>query len=198
LQFRTGLPLSPENSTCRACRLPMDSLGDHALSCPASGMYRRHNRLRDTLYRLAHQAGWNPELEVCIPNSRARPADLLFNCTDSSRLACDVTVSHPLRQSATPAARCEPNVSATEAEQAKIAAEAGPCRAAGWSFRPAGFETTGGMGPGAIKTIRQLYRQLSMKEGSSSASMAETLHRTLSLSLAKGRGEMLAASSPLI
>ena len=196
LQFRTGIPLFPENSTCRACKLPMDSMGDHALSCPASGMYRRHNRLRDTLFCLTHRAGWHPELEVCLPNSQARPADLLIHSTSCAHLACDITISHPLRQSAPPAARCEPNVSASEAERAKTTAQAGPCQAVGWTFQPAGFETTGGMGPGAQKLIRQLYRHLSMKEGISSSAMAEMVNQSLSLSLAKGRGEMLAASFP--
>ena len=52
------------------------------------------------------------------------------------------------------------------------------------------------MGPGALKTVRQLYRQLSMRQGRSSVSLADEVSRQLSLALAKGRGEMLAASSP--
>lgn len=175
----------------------MDSMGDHSLSCPASGMYRRHNRIRDTLYLLGKEAGWGPELEVVAPLSNNRPADVLFRSAFSAPLACDVTVSHPLRISASSAVREEPNVAAQEAETAKTTQMAPLVRAAGWTFRPMGFETTGGMGPGALRTVRQLYRHLSMRTGVPSAEMAEQVLRQLSLSLAKGRGEMLAASAPL-
>jgi hypothetical protein len=196
LRFRTGLQLFQSNPTCRACRMPMDPLGDHSLCCPASGLYRRHNRVRDTLFSLSLSAGWCPELEVAIPGTRDRPADILLKSGFPKPLAVDVTISHPLRISAPVAARGEATSSAEAGERAKRIAEGNMCHAAGWGFRAAGFDTAGGLGPGALKTVRQLYRQLSMRQGRSSVSMADEVSRQISLALAKGRGEMLAASSP--
>jgi hypothetical protein len=196
LRLRTGLQLFPGNPICKACRQPMDPLGDHSLCCPASGMYRRHNRVRDTLFSLSQKAGWAPELEVAIPGTRDRPADILLRSGFPKPLAIDVTISHPLRVSAPVAARGEATSSAEAGEHAKQAAEANLCHLVGWGFRAAGFDTAGGMGPGALKTVRQLYRQLSMRQGRSSVSLADEVSRQLSLALAKGRGEMLAASSP--
>ena len=174
----------------------MDPFGDHALCCPASGTYKRHNRLRDLLYLLGQQAGWAPDLEVTIPASTLRPADLLFRTGFPKPLACDVTVSHPLRHSAPSAVRGEPDLSAADAEGAKNREYRSLCHGAGWGFRPLGFETTGGLGPSAARTLKQLCHQLSMRQGLPSSEMADYLHRLFSLALAKGRGIMLAASNP--
>ena len=111
-------------------------------------------------------------------------------------MAIDVTVSHPLRISATQAARAEAHTSAAQAERAKHQASEPACNAVGWGFQAVGFETTGGMGPGALRTIRRLYRVLAMKSGSPSTTTATSVSSIVSLALAKGRGEMLAASIP--
>ena len=184
------------NSSCRACLQPMDPFGDHALSCPASGIYKRHNRLRDLLYLLGQQAGWAPDLEVTVPSSTLRPADLLFRSGFPKPLACDLTVSHPLRHSASSAVRGDTDISATEAEGAKNQEYRSLCHAAGWGFRPMGFETTGGLGPSAARTLKQLCHQLSMRQGLPSSEIADYLHRLFSLALAKGRGLMLTTSNP--
>ena len=59
-----------------------------------------------------------------------------------------------------------------------------------------GFETTGGLGPSAAHTLKQLFHQLSMRQGLSSSEVADYLHRVFSFALAKERGLMLAASNP--
>ena len=174
----------------------MDSLGDHALTCASAGLYRRHNRVRDTVFHLAREAGWAPELEVALPALTERPADILCRATFGKPLAIDVTVSHPLRLSSTLATRGEVAAAAEAAENRKRAASQAACEQAGWGFRPAAFETTGGLGPGASHTIRQLSRYLSMRRGTSAGEVSITISRAVSLALAKGRGEMLAASSP--
>ena len=208
LQFRTGIPITQPNPTCRACRQTMDTHGDHSLACHASGMYRRHNRVRDALFHLAKEAGWDPELEVSLPlpinaphtpilPARAtRPADILMRHGGILPHAVDVTVSHPLRISASQAAREEAHSSAALAEKAKDQVSGPACNAVGWGFTPAGFETTGGMGPGALRLVRKLYKAIAMKSGTPTSSTAAMVSCAISLALAKGRGEMLAASIP--
>ena len=208
LQFRTGIPITQPNPTCRACRQTMDTHGDHSLACHASGMYRRHNRVRDALFHLAKEAGWDPELEVSLPlpinaphtpilPARAtRPADILMRHGGILPHAVDVTVSHPLRISASQAAREEAHSSAALSEKAKDQVSGPACNAVGWGFTPAGFETTGGMGPGALRLVRKLYKAIAMKSGTPTSSTAAMVSCAISLALAKGRGEMLAASIP--
>ena len=174
----------------------MDSLGDHALTCASAGLYRCHNRVRDTLFHLAQKAGWAPELEVSLPALPERPADILCRATFGKPLAIDVSITHPLRLSSNTATRGEVAAAAEASEKRKRAASQAACENAGWGFRPAAFETTGGLGPGASHTIRQLSRYLSMRRGISAGDVGTSIPRAISLALAKGRGEMLAASSP--
>ena len=68
LRFRVGAPIS-NLVTCAGCQSPMDSSGHHAVCCAATGLAKRHNRIRDCVLLLGHEAGWNPELEVSSPTS---------------------------------------------------------------------------------------------------------------------------------
>ena len=196
LAFRIGAPLYPPNSSCKACGNPMDPFGDHAVCCASSGLYWHHDRVRDALMQLTKKAGWNPELEVCIPNSRDRPADILLRSSESRPLAVDVTVTHPLRIQGPTAARGEVCLAADLAEKAKLAASAGACEQVGWAFRPFGVETTGGLGPSATRLVKQLQRHVSMRTGVSTSESATVVSLAISVSLAKGRGEMLVAAQP--
>ena len=175
----------------------MDPAGDHALSCASNGTYRRHNHLRDRLFSLTQLAGWSPELEQTIPGSRCRPADLLLRSASSRPLAVDVTVSHPLRSSAPSAVREGRSSAAGEAERAKNVQSKGPCQAAGWDFCPFGIDSTGGLGPSARQLCRRLAKALAMRAGADTATLSESVGTHISLALAKGRGEMLCAATPL-
>ena len=135
LRFRVGADISLTN-TCAGCHSAMDSLGDHAACCSATGLYKRHNRVRNCLLLLGREAGWNPELEVTGWNpevevslpapdpgggrAHPRPADVLFRTAESRPLAVDVTVVHPLRPSKKIAV-ADDCAAASEAETAKVA-----------------------------------------------------------------------------
>ena len=110
---------------------PMDFFGDHSLSCASAGMYRRHNRVRDTLFALSQDAGWRPVLEPAT-STASRPADVLLQSSDSKPLAVDVTIVHPLRLSGPQATRDVATATASDAESAKKRANSIPCRDANW------------------------------------------------------------------
>ena len=111
-------------------------------------------------------------------------------------MAIDVTISHALRLSGHPAIRGEVAAAAEAAECRKRATSQAVCERAGWGLRPATFDTTGAMPSGAAHTIRLLSRYVSMRRGASAGEVGVHISRAVSLALAKGRGEMLAASSP--
>ena len=197
LRFRVGAACYSPGANCAGCRQPMDPGGDHALSCASNGTYRRHNHLRDCLFSLSQLAGWCPELEQSIPGTRCRPADLLLRSAASRPLAVDVTVSHPLRSSAPSAVREGRSSAAGEAERTKVAQSKGACQAAGWDFCPFGVDSTGGLGPSARQLCRRLAKALAMRAGADTATLSENVGTRISLALAKGRGEMLCAATPL-
>jgi hypothetical protein len=172
-------------------------MGDHALSCASNGLYRRHNHLRSALFDLSKTCGWGPELEVALPNCTSRPADILLRSMGPRPVAVDVTVSHPLRSSAPAAVRAGTVSAAAEAEARKTSASKAACRTAGWDFVPFGYDAVGGIGPGARSLCIKLAKQTAMRVGREASECALSVGQHLSLALAKGRGEMLSAASPL-
>jgi hypothetical protein len=123
-----------------------------------------------------------------------RPADLLLHTLDARPTAVDVTISHPLRLSGTPAVRAEAGVSASLAEAAKVSTSGAACEAAGWTQRPFAMETTGALGKSATKVFKRLVRQISMRSGSPPGETWSNLAQQLSVALAKGCAEMLVSS----
>ena len=188
LRFRVGSLCYPQGSVCAGCRKHMDAAGDHALSCPSNGTYRRHNHLRDRLFGLCQLAGWAPEVEQAIPGSRDRPVHFLLRACGPRPLAVDVTVSHPLRSSASSAVREGRSSAAAEAERLKVVQSKTVCQAAGWDFSPFGVDATGGMGPAARLLCCRLAKALAMRAGADTATLSENVGTHISLALAKGRG----------
>ena len=85
--------------------------------------------------------------------------------------------------------------SAAEAAEArKIATHNTLCSQAGWDFIPFGMDATGALGSKATDLLRRLARATSMKTGQPLKDILPAFHTALSIALAKGRGEMLAAS----
>ena len=199
LRFRTGLPQTTSPTcTCARCGTPMDTNGDHALSCAASGLYRRHNRIRDVMWSLCKTAGWNPESEIALPGNLQRPADILLRTAEVKPVALDVTVSHPLCNSAPSAAHENVAASSEQAEANERHLYQEVCYRAGWKFRPIAMETTGALGPSAQSFVRHLSRTLCMKTGTTPADTMQSMHRTLNLALAKGCAEMLVGAFSLL
>ena len=79
-------------SPCPECSLPYDCLGDHFLSCRYSGLWSRHNHLRDTLYDLLVERGISVQKEVAI-GGLERPADLYLPTWPGGKPVCvDITI----------------------------------------------------------------------------------------------------------
>ena len=171
----------------------MDSSGDHAVFCAATGLAKRHNRIRDCLLLLGRDAGWNPELEVSLTTSdpgggtlHPRPVDVLFRTAESRPLAVDVTVVQPLRPCNNIVA-VDNCAAAANAENAKSVAQAPGCHRAGSGFIPFALETTGGFGPKATTLFKRICRTASIRSGEPIAEVLGIAAALLSVALAKGR-----------
>ena len=73
-----------------------------------------------------------------------------------------------------------------------------PCQAAGWYLSSFRMDATGGAGPAARLLCRRLTKALAMRGGADTATVSESLGTQISLALAKGRGEMFCAATPLL
>ena len=169
----------------------MDSFGDHALACGPCGMYARHNRLRGAVAVESELAGLPPRLEVCLPGSLVRPADLLLvEPDDTLPTAMDPSVVHPLRLSS-PFAEATPGSAAAMREVDKRSSNTAGCAAQGWRFIPVAAETTGGWGPEAQQFVWALIRKQSMRSGRPVREVAAEVWPRLSSAVAKGVAQML-------
>ena len=128
-------------------------------------MYARHNRLHGAVAVESELAGLPPRLEVCLPGSLVRPADLLLvEPDDTLPTAVDPSVVHPLRLSS-PFAEATPGSAAAMREVDKRSSNTAGCAAQGWRYIPVAAETTGGWGPEARRFVRALIRKQSMRSG---------------------------------
>ena len=195
LRYRCSIPFTPRGR-CGGCSTPLDSFGDHALSCASCGLYSRHNRLRDALAEEFIAAGLAIRVEAQLPGDSSRPADILvLSSSDIIPMAVDVSVVHPLHLSSA-SAEDTPGAAAAARELGKLATSAQACKDEGWSFSPACAETTGAWGPSGQRCVRGLIRKLSMKNGEPLADTAAAVWRRLATSVAKGTSQMLLRAYP--
>ena len=197
LRFRAGIPVS-SSPLCSACGQAASQFGDHFLSCPACGMWRRHNYIRDLVAALCRQAGWSTQLEVALPveaGPSARPADVFIPNMGVRPVALDVGVTHPLRASAPLCVRSTLGESGSRQEESKSALMQATCDRFGWHFRPLCFETTGAWGPGATAFLKKVAKTIALREGSAPMESWFNIVARVQLALAKGCAEMLSKGS---
>ena len=98
LLWRLGTPLGLPMA-CVACGACQDVYGDHALSCTAMGLYKRHITVRDALVTLATTAGLQCRTSIGLPGTNLVPADIFLPSFSDVPTAVDVSVVHPLHPS---------------------------------------------------------------------------------------------------
>ena len=147
-------------SPCPECSLPYDCLGDHFLSCRYSGLWSRHNHLRDTLYDLLVERGISVQKEVAI-GGLERPADLYLPTWPGGKPVCvDITIVQGISDDVFNS-NVEVITSTTEqAEHAKRVKYQHlfyqPSSAQ--RFMPVAFDVFGRPGPAARQFLHQLSR----------------------------------------
>ncbi|XP_026436600.1 uncharacterized protein LOC113334597 [Papaver somniferum] len=102
LQYRYGIPLFEEDSTCACCNRIMDSFGDHALHCASDiGLSFRYNLVRDFCEEMCYKANVAARKEAAVgflssKDNVMRPVDILIYNWECGRDVCfDVTGVSP-------------------------------------------------------------------------------------------------------
>ncbi len=195
--FKLGLPIF-SCATCPACGKSQDPYGDHALCCPLTGFAIRHSFLKRGQASLLQDTGFETRLEVSLPESQDRPADvLLVNSFSEPRPhALDVSLVHPLQPSL-PIAGVTPGKVADRRAAVKEAQYQARCSVAGMGFCPLVYETTGAWSTPATKFVRQWARALAMKSGSPASQTLRSLAWSVSALIARAVGDHLARAKRL-
>ena len=207
LRWTLGLPVlgqDHEGAKCQACGNTVDIHGDHLMCCRKNNFYGRHFAVQEAFITMA-QAGDQPyKREVALSTHNAtssgqalRPADLLLVAWQGGiDTAVDFTISHPLQTSQKPwsAEKAQTFVSTQETQKRTKYAE--PCRAQGWNFTPAAFDTWGGMGSGAKGILTKLLkRAVASTPLELRAPRTQELKQHLSLALMRQVWRLLAAKN---
>ena len=158
--FHLGVPILPAaaaGAPCLKCGQPLDRFGDHLVSCPQAGAWKRHNGgLCSPLNSIATAAGFDVDLEQSV-QGRRRPADLLIHKWRNGR---DAAVDPTVIRSLNPSHKWDPsNPAVDKAEAEKHKESDAICEAAGVDFIPVGADTFGALGKDAQDFMCHLFKR---------------------------------------
>jgi hypothetical protein len=182
---------------CEACGCSQDCMGDHTLCCTASGLYGRHNLLRDTLASDLRTMGFPCRTEVALPGTELVPADIFLpTLAEDSPTAVDVSVVHPLQPSHSAQATVAAGTSAEARAASKVVMYGEKCTARSWAYCAFVAETTGSWNQAAQRLVRKLSRAYSLRTGENQADAAFSMWISLSRALARSVGRQLVRARP--
>ena len=176
-------------------------MGDHQVGCGGIGdRIARHNNIRDVLFNAAQSADLGPRKEALgvVPNSSARPADiLLHNWCGGRQAALDVTVISSLQQLTVSEAAVTPGYALEVGTRRKFAANVPSCRVAGIECVSMVVEALGGWPPDSISTIRRIGDILGQRVNPSDPSHStKHLFGRLSITLWRGNATLWISQTP--
>ena len=191
LLWRLGSPLGLPVA-CVACGACQDAFGDHALSCPSLGMYKRHNVMRDTFVNLTSAAGLQCRTSVSLPGTNLVPADLFLPSFSDVPTAVDVSVVHPLHPSRSAHAAVTTGAAAEARAEEKVALYGQECQSRHWDLWAVVGETTGAWNQAGQRFIQRLARKRALSTGEVLREVAADTWTAVAHALARAVARQLA------
>ena len=195
LKYRLGIPLYPHNSKCPACMQPMDSLGDHSLSCLyGGGLTRRHDAVKMAIYRIAQSAGLGPVIEAQhLLDDGRKPGDLWigFYGDAGADAAYDISGINSLRSDLVERAVRDPKLVVQVCHEKKERAVGAQLRAEGTSFYPLAFTSLGLWHRVAVTEISKLVKSKCLRLGLEEKKTLDQEFKMLSVVIQKANSRML-------
>ena len=195
LKYRLGIPLYPPNSKCSECNQPMDSLGDHSLSCHhGGGQTRRHDAVKMAIFRIAQAAGLGPILEAQhLLDDGRKPGDITieFYGDAGAAAAYDITGINSLRSDLVERAVLDPKKVVQIAHDKKQRSVGAQLRAEGISFYPIAFTSYGLWHRVAVTEISRLVKSKCLRLGLEEKKTLDQEMKMLSVVIQKGNAGML-------
>ena len=195
LKYRLGIPLYPQNSKCSECHQPMDSLGDHSLSCHyGGGLTRRHDAVKMAIYRIAQSAGLGPVIEAQhLLDDGRKPGDVTieFYGDAGAAAAYDITGINSLRSDLVERAVSDPKKVVQIAHEKKERSVGAQLRAEGISFYPIAFTSLGLWHRVAVTEISRLVKSKCLRLGLEEKKTLDQEFKMLSVVIQKGNARML-------
>ncbi|CAE8623744.1 unnamed protein product [Polarella glacialis] len=184
---------------CPLCDAVLDSRGHNSRMCCAGGdRTRRHNGLRNRMFRGAVRAGLHPELErpgLLLPsrpgdinqNEQAqRPADVYLPCfTGGLPAALDFAVTAPQRQETLTQATVTALAAASDYDRKKrsFRGTEEACRNQGVTFLPVVIETTGAWSEDATSVLLLMAKAMAVRSGRAAKEELQELLQSAAVSV---------------
>ncbi|ETO26815.1 hypothetical protein RFI_10319, partial [Reticulomyxa filosa] len=198
LRFRLGQKQT-FNAKCQAnpaCSIPMDILGNHALSCHfGKGRIARHDGIVACIANFLKRAAIPHEREVrANQETNHRPGDICLRWfgDDFEQKCLDIGITHQniINQQVHKGNNTD-NWALERYRRVKIMKHRLRCEQAGKSFTPLIAEATGGWQQDARDFFDKLAQVISDKDGDDLCKVKDQVYNTLSIQLQKGNARLL-------
>ena len=191
--FWLGIPLINSHTKCRLCNKIIDSFGAHTITCNYGGsLVKRHNYIRNFLYRKCRQAGYIVELEkkhVCVKDG-SKPADIwVQNLFDNKPTAIDVSITSPTQDKIVNHCRKQVFAAAKLVEKQKKEKYAPLIEKGEVCFIPFVAEAYGGISAEAMKFIKRLASDLRDRTRQPASIIIANLMKCISIRIWKSNVE---------
>ena len=199
-----GAEVFSEDSKCPFCHHDQGRSGHHATVCKVNGdLTRRHNAIRDTIFRMASQAALSPHLEkpYILPGIKQKLADLYIpNWSRGEPLAMDITVVSPTQVHLLDYhhPQSEQLCAAHWREEQKRKKYEQSLDAEHILFVPLAVESFGGWGTASIPIFRTLARMVANRSDQPVSSVSCWLYQRLAIALQKNNARAMIARQPLV
>jgi len=199
-----GLQVFDGSSQCPSCRRAvLDPLGDHALLCRhGSGVFHRHNRLRDILFSLVKASGLGATREAprVVHYSRMRPGDIMTYYefrSGHAKNAYDVSVTNTFARATLARAAKAAGAACQDAEGRKRSKYLAVCSAQHIAFTPLIFESLGFVSDEVSRCISRWTTLAEERGGDFKEKWSRQLvYAKLSVALQEENARMVFARSP--
>ncbi|XP_026416285.1 uncharacterized protein LOC113311695 [Papaver somniferum] len=187
LQYRLGIPIFEENSTCSCCKREMDRFGDHTIHCASEvGLKYRHDMVRDLFVELCYKAGVAARKEASLgltsnTNTPLKPADIMvFNWENGKDTCFDVTGVSPFskggNRSFTPGHAISAAITRKRNKYASL------CLTHGYEFGVLSFSTLGELDDDIIVLVNRLKNCMESHDVNNNLG-SSLFHRLVSLDM---------------
>ncbi len=195
LQFWLGVKICPDNINCRYCGSKMDRYAHHAIQCMRGPhMVKRHNQVRNFLYRKMKAAGWEVELEKKYLSNKdnTRPADIFVkHFSHGKGLAIDVSITSPMHMRIINSKEKKIGQASSMMIKIKNKKYEDIIRDGNLLFSPCVFEAMGGISPPANNLLRRLAQDLKMQMKKPYGYIMNLLKKTICIGIWKNNIEAI-------
>ncbi len=193
MRWRLGMDQCNDGKQCNACDhtdrpFTMTSKALHVLLCAQYDSYRKkHDNIRNLIYKLAHKARWNPRREVkYLFGNGLKPADVWIPLYNEGKSLClDITIPNVMAPSRYVKQLKDKDYTFNNALSTKNKKYLKKCSEHDLLFKPFIIDVYGRFETNTFNFIKELCEPIAENTGYSKEQTMDYLFRSISMTLMK-------------